>query len=122
MKMLASQIERELQADEWKHCAVYERELTRLWPLDEPERQAKIAQFAKIKKDCAQSSTNGRNQGEACNSFRAKLGTLPARKISEKIICRINKSECSRLCKLHLKLGTLRPEGVFLLGIFRRCP
>jgi len=47
MKMLASQIERELQADEWKHCAVYERELTRLWPLDEPERQAKIAQFAK---------------------------------------------------------------------------
>ena len=46
MKMLASQIERELQADEWKHCAVYEYDLIRLWPLDEPKREAKIAQFA----------------------------------------------------------------------------
>ena len=46
MKTLASQIERELQADEWKHCAVYEHELIRLWPLDEPEREAKISQFA----------------------------------------------------------------------------
>jgi hypothetical protein len=46
MKTLASQIERELQADEWKHCAVYEHDLIRLWPLDEPKREAKIAQFA----------------------------------------------------------------------------
>ena len=46
MKTLASQIERELQDDEWKHCAVYEHELMRLWPLDEPEREAKISQFA----------------------------------------------------------------------------
>jgi len=46
MKTLASQIERELQDDEGKHCAVYEHELIRLWPLDEPEREAKIAQFA----------------------------------------------------------------------------
>ena len=46
MKMLANQIERELQAGEWKHCAIYEDELIRIWPLDEPEREAKIAQFA----------------------------------------------------------------------------
>ena len=46
MKMLASQIERELQAGGWKHCAIYEDELIRVWPLDEPEREAKIAQFA----------------------------------------------------------------------------
>jgi hypothetical protein len=46
MKTLAGQIERELQADEWKHCAVYENDLIRLWPLDDPEREAKIAQFA----------------------------------------------------------------------------
>ena len=47
MKMLASQIERELQAGGWKHCAIYEHELIRVWPLDEPEREAKIAKFAK---------------------------------------------------------------------------
>ena len=46
MKMLASQIERELQAGGWTHCAIYEDELIRVWPLDEPEREAKIAQFA----------------------------------------------------------------------------
>ena len=27
--------------------AVYEHELIRVWPLDEPEREAKIAKFAK---------------------------------------------------------------------------
>ena len=47
MKMLASQIERELQAGGWKHCAIYEHELIRVWPLDEPERETKIAKFAK---------------------------------------------------------------------------
>ena len=47
MKALATLIERELQAGTWKHCAVYEDELIRLWPLDEPEREAKIAEFAK---------------------------------------------------------------------------
>ena len=46
MKTLAALIKRELQSDAWKHCAVYENELKRLWPLDEPEREAKIAQFA----------------------------------------------------------------------------
>jgi hypothetical protein len=47
MKTLASQIDRELQVGERKHCAVYEDELKRLWPLNEKERETKIAQFAK---------------------------------------------------------------------------
>ena len=47
MKTLASLIERELEAGKWKHYAVYERELIRIWPLDQPEREVKIAQFAK---------------------------------------------------------------------------
>lgn len=44
---IASEIERQLQAGRWQHCAVYEQELQRLWPLDETNREAKIAQFAK---------------------------------------------------------------------------
>jgi hypothetical protein len=47
MKTLASRIQHELQVGEWKHCAVYENELQRIWPLDEKDRKAKIAQFAK---------------------------------------------------------------------------
>jgi hypothetical protein len=47
LKTLARQIEGQLQADGWNHCAVYEHELIRVWPLDEPEREAKIAKFAK---------------------------------------------------------------------------
>jgi hypothetical protein len=47
MEMLASRIERDLQVDEWKQCAVYEHELIRVWPLNEKDRETKIAQFAK---------------------------------------------------------------------------
>ncbi len=47
MKTLASQIDRELRVGEWKHCVVYERELRRLWPVNEKNREAKITQFAK---------------------------------------------------------------------------
>ena len=47
MKILATQIERELQLGGRAHCAVYEDELVRLWPLNEKDREAKIAQFAK---------------------------------------------------------------------------
>jgi hypothetical protein len=44
MKILATQIAKELKSA--KHCAVYEPELTRVWP-DETNRQAQIASFAK---------------------------------------------------------------------------
>jgi hypothetical protein len=47
MKTLAVLIERELQSAKWSHYAVYEHELTRVWPLDEPDREAKISKFAK---------------------------------------------------------------------------
>ncbi len=46
MKALAHQIEHELQRGEWKHCAIYEGELQRLWPLQQKEREAEIASFA----------------------------------------------------------------------------
>ena len=32
---------------EWGHCAIYEKELQRIWPLNDKDRKAKIAQFAK---------------------------------------------------------------------------
>ena len=47
MEILARYIRGQLQLGEWMHCAVYEDELLRLWPLDEKDREAKIAQFAK---------------------------------------------------------------------------
>jgi len=47
MKTLAAQIDRRLSVGEWKHCAVYEDELTRLWPLHQQDREVKITQFAK---------------------------------------------------------------------------
>jgi hypothetical protein len=47
MKGLAGQIEHELQDRGQPHCAVYEDELQRVWPLDEENRKGKIEQFAK---------------------------------------------------------------------------
>jgi hypothetical protein len=51
MKILAGRIRRQLRfhANKWGHCAVYENELQRVWPLDENNRKAKIEQFAKKK-------------------------------------------------------------------------
>jgi hypothetical protein len=47
MEVLAHRIKREMNLGESTHCAVYEDELIRLWPLNQKEREAKIAQFAK---------------------------------------------------------------------------
>lgn len=46
MKILANHIEDELQQGLWSHCAVYEDELQRIWPLDAPYREIRIAAFA----------------------------------------------------------------------------
>ena len=49
MKILASLIKRKLERQVGKlgHCAIYEHQLQRLWPLNEKNRRAKIAAFAK---------------------------------------------------------------------------
>ena len=51
VKILASKIERELetQTEKLGHCVIYEEELQRIWPLDEENRERKVAQFAR---DC----------------------------------------------------------------------
>lgn len=36
----------QLKANDLGHCAVYEKELQRLWPITEENRKAKIAEFA----------------------------------------------------------------------------
>jgi hypothetical protein len=46
MKMLASRIAEELKKA--KHCAVYEPDLSRLWPDDGRPREAQIASFAEL--------------------------------------------------------------------------
>ena len=49
MKILAARIRRQLLLDtgKWGHCAIYENELQRIWPLNEENRKTKIEQFAK---------------------------------------------------------------------------
>jgi hypothetical protein len=44
MRILASRIAKELKNA--KHCAVYEPELTRVWPRNGKKREAKITSFA----------------------------------------------------------------------------
>jgi hypothetical protein len=46
VKTLAKHIEYELQRGLWSHCAIYEDELQRLWPLHAPYREVRIAAFA----------------------------------------------------------------------------
>jgi len=49
MKLLARSIRNRLKANhlKWGHCAIYEEELQRLWPIDMQNRKAAIEQFAK---------------------------------------------------------------------------
>ena len=44
MRKLLQQIQRELKTA--KHCAVYEEELSRVWPNDGDRREPKLARFA----------------------------------------------------------------------------
>jgi hypothetical protein len=46
METLAKQIEGRMHG-EWKHCLIQDRELERIWPINEPNREEKIAEFAK---------------------------------------------------------------------------
>jgi hypothetical protein len=46
METLARQIEQGMHGKEWRHSAIYDKDLERLWPLNEKDREAKIAQFA----------------------------------------------------------------------------
>jgi hypothetical protein len=45
MEIIASRIERELNAS--NHCAVYEGELSRVWPMPDKDREEKIKSFAR---------------------------------------------------------------------------
>jgi hypothetical protein len=47
MKTLASKIQLEFQIDDVGHCAIYEDDLQRIWPLNLKNRRAMIEQFAK---------------------------------------------------------------------------
>ncbi len=44
MRRLLQQIKRELKTA--NHCAVYEEELSRVWPDDRDQRESKVARFA----------------------------------------------------------------------------
>ena len=44
MRILASRIAKELESA--NHCAIYEPELTRVWPHNGNRREAKVALFA----------------------------------------------------------------------------
>jgi hypothetical protein len=46
MKILASRIAQEVKKA--KHCAVYEPDLSRVWPENGRPREAQIASFAKL--------------------------------------------------------------------------
>jgi hypothetical protein len=46
MEALAREIERRMHG-QWKHCTICEKDLERLWPVDEKDRETKIARFAK---------------------------------------------------------------------------
>jgi hypothetical protein len=49
MKILSARIKKQLETHTAKagHCAIYEDQLQRVWPLNEENRKTKIEQFAK---------------------------------------------------------------------------
>jgi hypothetical protein len=49
MDILSRRIRHELEVETQTrgHCAIYEDDLQRIWPLDEENRKGKIEQFAK---------------------------------------------------------------------------
>jgi len=48
MEILAEQIKRQLEIQNGiHHCPIWEEELQRIWPLDEKDRERKIAEFAR---------------------------------------------------------------------------
>jgi hypothetical protein len=42
METLEREIERQMHG-QWKHCTIYEKDLERLCPVDEKDRETKIA-------------------------------------------------------------------------------
>jgi hypothetical protein len=46
MDTLAKEIELRMHG-EWKHCMIYEPDLQRIWPINDQDREKKIAEFAK---------------------------------------------------------------------------
>ena len=45
METLAKQIEERMHGV-WKHCLIYEKDLERIWPINEKDQKEKIVQFA----------------------------------------------------------------------------
>jgi hypothetical protein len=78
MKILASRIAKELKKA--KHCAVYEPDLSRVWPDDGRQREPQIASFAKCmaggsattKTDSAQFSIKTRLTKETSSSVQKR--------------------------------------------------
>ena len=46
METLAKEIEGRMHG-EWRACIIDDRDLERIWPINEEDREEKIAQFAK---------------------------------------------------------------------------
>ena len=46
MERLAKQIEERMHS-EWRHCVIRDEDLERIWPINEEDREKKIARFAK---------------------------------------------------------------------------
>jgi hypothetical protein len=46
MNTLAKEIERRMHGV-WRHCIIRDKDLERIWPIHEEDREEKIAQFAK---------------------------------------------------------------------------